>query len=76
MAIRRGVRTICEEIRDSVERGEPWNLTFAPCAGMTREERKKLQDYLEYYFDLWAGSWILPRIEEIESKFPKRRRDT
>lgn len=66
--MRRGIPTIVKEIQDSVRRGEPWNLTFAPCGTLSVAERHQLQNELEKQFKLWANSWVLPGLEEIAEK--------
>jgi len=63
------VKRIIEIINDltsSVKHGVPHSLTFKPCGKLTKEEREVLQNSLDYDFDLWRETWILPKLEGLK----------
>lgn len=78
MKIKKMIEVI-EEFIHCAKNGIPHCLTFKPCAKMTEKERQTLQDSLDYHFDIWRNTWILPKLEGLkfylENELGKKRKE-
>jgi len=64
MQVKRMKRLVAElkkDVRDSV----PFSLTFQPTGRMTKAQVAELEGKLKHSFELWANSWVVPKLDEL-----------
>jgi hypothetical protein len=65
-------KKIVQDLRHSAMRGVPYSLTFAPSGTLNYADKKALEAYLKYQFELWRDTWIIPRLDELDEKLARR----
>lgn len=73
--MRKGTKTLIKEIKGHRERMAVFNTTFHPCIdGLSKENQEKICEHYRKRFENWWGSWIGPKLDEIEAKFAEKKR--
>ena len=62
------VREIIKDLKHYVNNACPHDLAFKPTGNMTREQKKALQESLNYHFKNWAQTWIIPWLDALEQE--------
>ncbi len=55
---------LTNDIRHSVRNAVPWSLS--PDTRLPPEEKARLEAQLRQRFELWADTWVLSRLDEID----------
>ena len=63
------IQALIDEIRHEFKQGRPYSCTFTPGIGDPKVAEKDLKNQ----FELWWGSWIAPKLDQIEAKLPKKK---
>jgi hypothetical protein len=65
---RRGIVSIARELKQNVERGQPYSLAFSPPNVFRPRGKKVLEKWLEDNYRFWSQTWLLPGLDEIIEK--------